>query len=158
MALTGGRHLTTTFNLNILLDHPQLAHFKAIVEKAPADIKFKTNTFVSKWETLDDLVAAEAVLTSTNEVEDTEELFWAAWRCTTAEKGPPESSLRWSLQGHLEYGFKVIQQALPASASLLRGDSRLTADTCRTVKLACWPVACTMVWIASRFRASAGAG
>ncbi len=145
VALTGGGRLTTTFNLNILLDHPQLAHFEVTVEKAPADIRFKTNTFVSKWENLDDLVAAEAVLTSTDEAEDAEELFRAAWRSAAAGDKPPAASLRWSLQGHPEYGFEVVLQALLASARSLRGDSRLNADTCRTVELARWLAACTMV-------------
>ncbi len=58
VALTGSGRLTATFNVNLLLSQPQLAHFEATVEKAPAAIKFKTNTFVSKWENLDDLVAA----------------------------------------------------------------------------------------------------
>ncbi len=145
VALTGSGRLTTTFNLNILLDHPQLAHFEATVEKAPADIRFKTNTFVSKWENLDDLVAAEAVLTSTDEAEDAEELFREAWRVAAAGGKPPAASLRWSLQGHPEHGFEVVLQALPTSARSLRGDSRLTADTCRTVELARWPAACNMV-------------
>ena len=145
VALTGSGRLTATFNVNLLLSQPQLAHFEATVEKAPAAIRFKTNTFVSKWENLDDLVAAEALLVSTDEAEDAEIIFRAAWRSSTAAGNPPAALLRWSLQGDADHGFDVVLQALPASPRTLRGDSRLTADACKAVELARWPAACPMV-------------
>lgn len=144
VALTGSSRLTITFNLNLLLPHPELGHFEITAEKAPADIRFKTNSTVSKWENLEDLAAAEALIVSTSEEEDAEETLRTAWKRAASGSSPPAAALRWSLQASAESGFEVVLQALPASARSLRGDARLMADSCRTVELARWPAASRM--------------
>ena len=144
VALTGGSRLTATFNANLLLSDPGLGHFEATVDKPPTDIKFKTNSTVSKWENLEDLVSAESVLVSTDESEDAEEEFRAAWRAASSGDTKPAAALRWSLQADVDHGFDVVLQAMPASARSMRGDARLMADSCRTIELARWPATSLM--------------
>ena len=144
VAVTGGGRLTATFNANLLLVDPGLSNFEVTVEKPAADIKFKTNSTVSKWENLEDLVGAEALLVSTDELDDAEEEFKAAWRVASSGDKRPAAALRWSLQADVDHGFDVVLQAMPASARSMRGDARLMADSCRTIELARWPAASLM--------------
>ncbi len=144
VALTGAGRLTSTFNANILLGQAELSCFELTVEQKPAEVRFKTNTLVSKWENLEDLVAAERVMASTDEQEDAEQLFREAWSAAKGGNSPPAASLRWAMQADPDHGFNVVLQALPAATRTLRGDSRLMADHCRTVELARWPASSPM--------------
>ena len=76
------------------------------------------------------------MLVSTDELEDAEEEFKAAWRAASRGDKKPAAALRWSLQVDIDHGFDVVLQAMPASARSMRGDARLMADSCRTIELA----------------------
>lgn len=138
VALTGKRELVHTFMLSELGNFPGLDRFELTYQKAPSDLLFKANSFTTKWENVEDLVATEKLGASTDEVEDADDAFRAAWASAKASERPPAAALRWSLQAHEAYGFAVVLQGLPVTARALRKDARLTLDAGRTVELASW--------------------
>ncbi len=144
VVLTGGHKLSHTFGASALVDCPALAQFTLTYEKAPASLSFKTNSFATKWENLDELVAAERVQACTDDLDDADDAFRTAWGAAKATDQPAAAALRWALQAHETYGFKVVLQGLPATARSLRSDARLTADSGRTIELASWVAATPM--------------
>ncbi len=144
VVLTGGRKLSHTFGASALVDCPALAPFMLTYQKTPASLVFKTNSFASKWENLDELVAAERIQACTDDLDDADDAFRTAWGAAKGTDQPAAAALRWALQAHETYGFKVVLQGLPATARTLRSDARLTADSGQTIKLASWVAATPM--------------
>ena len=144
VALTGGDTLSHTLSAADLTGSPSLSHYLLTYEAVPASLNFKANSFTTKWENVEDLVAAERIQASTDEIEDADDTFRAAWAAAKDSRSPPAAAVRWSIQAHDISGLKVVLQGMPGTARALRSDARLTADSGRTIELASWVAATPM--------------
>ena len=70
--------------------------------------------------------------------------FRKVWGDLKAAAAQPAAAVRWAVQAHPAYGFKLCLQGLPKTASSLRKDSRLSADNAATIQLASWVAPSTM--------------
>ena len=149
LAVGGTNQIAANFNGPDISDHPALAAFKFRLEIDPANITFKANSFSTKWEDLEHLVAADRILVSTTDEADAGALFRREWEAAKRSTTPPAASLRWSIQANTTYGFKLALLALPATARMLRKDARLCKDTTRSVELSSWIAASTLASVGS---------
>ena len=115
----GGQHPSVTFPGSKISNHPIFAPYYFKLEVDPENIDIKTNSFASKWEDLEAMVASDRLQVSSEEIQDAGHQFRSA-------------------QANTAYGFKLALQALPASARSLRKDARLAKDTTRTIELTGW--------------------
>ena len=79
LAVGGTNQIAANFNGPDISDHPALAAFKFRLEIDPANITFKANSFSTKWEDLEHLVAADRILVSTTDEADAGALFRREW-------------------------------------------------------------------------------
>jgi len=138
VAVTGSSPVSHTFPLTAVSLVSSLSHYSITVEAEPDEMAFKPNTFVSKWENLDDLVAAERASATTDEDEDADDAFHAAWATAKDEGEAVAVSMQWSVQGHRTGNLELVLQALPTTARSIRSDARLMADSAATIELARW--------------------
>jgi len=138
VALTGSSPVSHTFPITDISLVGSLSHYSITVEADPDDLVFKPNTFVSKWENLDDMVAAERARDTTDEDEDADDAFRASWAAAKDEGETVAAALRWSIQGHRTGNLELVLQALPATARAVRGDARLMSDAAAAIELARW--------------------
>ena len=134
----GGQHPSVTFSGSKISNHPIFAPYYFKLEVDPENIDIKTNSFASKWEDLEAMVASDRIQVSSEEIQDAGQQFREAWEVAKKTNRPPAAALRWSAQANTAYGFKLALQALPASARTLRKDARLAKDTTRTIELTGW--------------------
>jgi hypothetical protein len=121
-----------------------LASYVFEVEKRPVDLEFKLNSCCTKWEDLEPLVAAGRVHVTTHDLEDADDLFREDWATAKAADSTLGVALRWAVQAHPVYGFKLALQAMPATADALRKDARLNSDAACCIELASWTAATAM--------------
>ena len=140
----GGQKPSVNFSGANISDHPALTSFKFRIEADPESIDFKKNSFSSKWEDLEAMVAADRILVSSEQEEDAGPQFRDAWEAAKKAKKPAAAALRWSAQANAAYGFKLTLQALPGTARALRKDARLVKDTTRAIELAAWTASSPM--------------
>jgi len=141
MAVTGGSSVSHTFPAHEVTTVGSLGHYMITVETDPDDLVFKPNTFVTKWENLEDLVAAERASASTDEEEDADDAFRAAWAAAKDEGESVAVAIRWSIQGHETGNLELVLQSLPATARSIRSDARLMSSGAATLELARWKLA-----------------
>ena len=150
IALGGAQVIQANFAGPDLSLHPQIQRFRFRLEINPSAVEFKNNCFSAKWEDLEDLVAAEKILVSTDKQADASAEFRAEFEASKNTENKIAVSLRWAAQANQAYGFRLVLQALPASARTLRRDARLVSDTTQTVELASWtavsPMATEGMW------------
>jgi hypothetical protein len=89
-------------------------------------------------------VAAGRVQATTPDLEDADEMFRQDWAAAKAADSVLGASLRWAMQAHPVYGFKLALQAMPATADALRKDARLNSDAASCIELASWTAATAM--------------
>jgi hypothetical protein len=150
VVLGGAQNIQANFAGPDLNLHPQIQRFRFRLEMNPAAIDLKANCFSGKWEDLEDLVAAEKILVSTEEQADASAQFRAECEACKNTENKIAASLRWAVQANQAYGFRVVLQTLPATARSLRRDARLVADTAQAVEVASWtavsPMATEGMW------------
>jgi hypothetical protein len=127
-----------------LIAAEELASYVFHVEKRPVDLEFRQNMCCTKWEDLEQLVAAGRVHVATHDLEDADELFREDWATAKAADSTLGAALRWAVQAHPAYGFKLALQAMPATADALRKDARLSSDAASCIELASWTAATAM--------------
>ena len=101
---TGRAPVVHTFSLEELGDFGSLAGFELTIQQAPGELSFKTNTVVTKWENLADLVAASRIQASTEDLDAAEDQFRAAWAAAAASDAPPAAALHCSRTPRSEAG------------------------------------------------------
>jgi len=138
VALTGNSSVSHTFPLAEVTMVQSLSHYSITMEADVDELVFKPNSWVTKWENLDDLVASERASASTDEEESADDAFRYAWTAAKDEGEAVAVALRWSVQGHESGQLELALQALPATARSIRCDARLTADSADTMELARW--------------------
>ena len=134
----GGQHPSVTFSGQKISNHPIFGPYNFRLDVDPENVDIKKNSFVSKWEDLDAMVAADRLSVSTDQLQDATQQFREAWDSAKKSTRPPAAALRWSAQANAAYGFKLALQALPATARSLRKDARLAKDTTKAIELAGW--------------------
>ena len=136
VVLSGSEDLSATFTANTLTQNPSLDGYTFSMEVAPENIELRNNSFTSKWQDLESLVAGNKILVSHAGKQDATADFRADWDAARTSDIPVTAALRWTVQAHAVYGFKLSLQALPSTARSLRKDARLCADTTRAWS---WP-------------------
>jgi hypothetical protein len=142
--ICGSQLLTASFAATAITEAADLQGYSFTLERRPMELHFKNNSFVSKWEDLVDLVAANKVMARLPDNASADQNFREAWekaKSTCPELGV---ALRWSVQAHPQYGFKLVLQSLPCSARALRRDARLAGDLAAGIELHTWTVPTTM--------------
>ncbi len=116
-------------------------HFRGYsfqVEEEAADIKIKQNCFASKWSDLEECVASGRITAAKSGSSDAGAEFREACKAAKEAGLPAAGAVRWMVQAHPVYGFRLLLQGLPASARALRADPRLVSDTCAAITLRSW--------------------
>jgi hypothetical protein len=142
--LCGSQRLNARFEGRELLRAATLARFSFALERRPSEITFKNNSFTTKWEDLEQLVASSKITALEGEDQEADQAFREAWAAAKEANESLGAAVRWSLQAHPAYGFKLVLQGMPGTARSLRRDARLTADTASCIQLASWTVAASM--------------
>jgi hypothetical protein len=142
--LSGSQRLTASFEASAVTEAGELQQFRFAVERRPAELVFKNNSFVTKWEDLVDLVASNKVMASRGDVANADQAFREEWERAKGQNANLGISLRWSVQARPPYGFKLALQALPGTTRSLRRDARLSNDRASCIELFSWTVATTM--------------
>ena len=144
LVFRGDDHLEAEFRASRILQHSSFRHFVFRYERMPAAIRLRPNSFTSRWEDLEALVAGGGLHVVDGEGKDAAVAFREAWEGTRATVCPAAAAVRWAAQASPAYGFRLTMQALPRTANALRKDSRLTSDTGKAVELASWTAPTTM--------------
>ena len=144
LAVGGVNQIAATFAGSDISDHPALINYTFRLEIDPGEITFKANSFSTKWEDLEPIIAADRIHVSSEEAADAGAQFRTGWDAAKKTAAPPAAALRWSIQANTTYGFKLALLALPATARALRKDARLNKDTTKAVELASWIAASTL--------------
>jgi hypothetical protein len=142
--LSGSQRITGRFDGRKLLRAATLAHYNFTLERRPGDLEFKNNSCCTKWEDLESLVAAGRASASTADSEDADREFREAWATAKAADESLGAAIRWAVQAHPVYGFKLVLQGMPATARSLRRDTRLSEDKASCIELGSWTVATSM--------------
>jgi hypothetical protein len=103
-------------------------------ETEAKDVDFRVNTFTSKWEDMEYMLA-RCTLSAFNATTDdniTEDIR-KSWDQTKQANHDFGATLRWSLQAKGTTGLQLVLQALPLPASKLRRDARLATDSALTI-------------------------
>jgi hypothetical protein len=116
LRVNGSALLRATATAPEFIASEALASYVFEVEKRPVDLEFRLNMCCTKWEDLEQLVAAGRVHVSTHDLEDADDLFREDWATAKAADSTLGAALRWAVQAHPEYWFKLALQAMPASA------------------------------------------
>jgi len=138
VVLSGTESLTATFKAGSLIQNAGMANYLFTIEMSPEDIELRNNSFTTKWQDLEPMVASNKLLVQNPDQTDATAEFRADWDAAKASGTPVMAALRWTLQAQAMYGFKLSLQGLPATARALKKDARLCADTTRGVELATW--------------------
>jgi len=127
-----------------ILEVTSLRHIRFRLDTRAADLEFRANSFSSKWEDVEDLLA-HVQLIAFQEDSQTDKSPDVRKALETGRNidGDLGASLRWSLQTNGPEELKIVLQCLPRPASKLRRDSRLAADECPAIHLASWKVKTT---------------
>ena len=136
--LSGTDNLIATFKADALTQNAGLASYQFALEVAPETIDLRNNSFTSKWQDLESMVASNRLMVMHPDQSDATAEFRANWDAAKSSGSPAVAALRWTVQAQAMYGFKLSLQGLPATARALRKDARLCADTTRGVELASW--------------------
>ena len=119
-----------------ILEVAHLKRFRFRYEIRPEDIDLRPNTFSSRWEDVDDLLAQGTI--NAYEGEHRDEKNSIARKMLDAARHLDTNngaSLRWCVQAEGNRGLKLVLQCLPRPASQLKKDSRLAADTATCINL-----------------------
>jgi len=138
VVLSGTENLRATFKADALTQNASLANYQFSIELSPEDIDLRNNSFTSKWQDLELMVAGNKLIVTDSDQTDATAEFRADWDAAKSSGSPVMAALRWTVQAQAMYGFKLSLQGLPATARSLRKDARLCADTTRGVELATW--------------------
>jgi hypothetical protein len=98
-----------------LIATEELASYVFHVEKRPVELEFRQNMCCTKWEDLEQLVAAGHVQAATHDLEDADDMFREDWATAKAADSTLGASLHWAVQAHPVYSFKLALQAMPAT-------------------------------------------
>jgi hypothetical protein len=128
-----------------ILEVHHLRKFRLRYEIRPEDIDLRPNTFSSKWEDIDDLLAQGSI--NAYEGDSREEKNAIARKMLDAAKHlDPDNgaSLRWCVQAEGNRGLKLVLQCLPRPASQLKKNTSLMADTAGCINLETFQLQTTM--------------
>ena len=127
-----------------IFEDPTLGRIRFRYEVRSGAINFRANSFTSKWEDVEELLAhGHLVAFQENTTEDkTAEVrkILEAGRAVDKNFG---AGIRWCLQSAGQNELKLVLQSLPRPASQLRRNAHLAGDECPTVHLDTWPVKTT---------------
>lgn len=140
----GDEAVKCTFSATQVTKLKQLRDFTFVMEVIPRDIVFKPNALTTKWEDLDTLVASNKARVSVGRTEDASTHFRTTLDGLKKAGEEVDVALRWAIQAHATYGFKLVLQALPAAKSQLKADARLSADDTSAIWLGTWTAATPM--------------
>lgn len=141
VAIGGDEPVRCTFTGAQLTKWRQLRDFTFVMEVVPRDVVFKPNSLTAKWEDIETLLANNRLRVSINKTEDAGTHFRSALEGLRKAGEDADISLRWAVQAHAAYGFKLVLQALPASKNQLKADARLSSDDTSTIWLGTWTLA-----------------
>lgn len=141
----GADPIVADFNGSAVTSLAAFTAYRFHMEQHPADVKVKINTFSTKWEDLDALVAADRMRVQLANNTEAKEHFRLAVEAAKAADAPLSVAVRWSIQASGAYGLKLVLQAMPASARELRRDARRTADDAAAIALATWSAPADMM-------------
>jgi len=116
---------------------PKFRGYVLHVEVVPNEIRCKANTFTTKWEELIDRVASGRFGVTHND-QPGEEEFRCAWDEAAKSDKPAKAAVRWTVQAHPRYGFKLLLVAMLATTRELRSDARRCVDNAAGIELASW--------------------
>lgn len=134
----GNEGLRAEFAASQILPQPRFAGFRIRCDKPAHGVKLRNNSFASRWEDLEALVAGGGLQVVDQEGQDAAPAFRAAWEEGKSSESRPAAAVRWATQAHPSYGFRLTLQGLPRGANGLRKDARLCADNTAAVELAGW--------------------
>jgi len=132
VAVRGNKPLKAAARLDKVMG-PNFRGYVLHVEAVPNDIRCKANTFTTKWEELIDVVASGRFGVTHNDQPGDEE-FRRAWDQAAKSDQPAKAAVRWTIQAHPRYGFKL----LPATTRELRSAARRCVDNAAGIELASW--------------------
>ena len=136
--LSGTEDISASFTASALTQDASLDGYIFSLEVAPESIELRNNSFTSKWQDLEQLVASNKILVTHADKPEATAAFRADWDAAKNTDTPVAAAVRWTVQANAVYGFKLSLQGLPATARALRKDARLCADTTRGIELASW--------------------
>ena len=131
-----GAMIDADFWARDILEVTHLKRFRFRYEIRPEDIDLRPNTFSSKWEDVDDLLAQGTIYAFEGDKKEEKnniarEMLDAAKHLDTNNG----ASLRWCVQAEGNRSLKLVLQCLPRPASHLKKDSRLAADMAACINL-----------------------
>ena len=140
----GKSALRAEFKAATILPHAKFHNFVFRYEKSPAAVRLRPNTFTTRWEDLEALVAGGGLQVVDAAGKDATVAFREAWEGTRATVSPAAAAVRWAVQASPAYGFRLTLQGLPRTANALRKDSRLSCDNGKAIELAGWTAPANM--------------
>jgi len=136
VAVHGNKPLNTAARLDKVMG-PNFRGNVLHAEVVPNKIRCKPNTFTTKWEELIDVVASSRFGVTHNDRPGEEE-FRRAWDEAAKSDQPAKAAVRWTIQAHPRYGFKLLLVAMPATMRELRSNARRCVDNAAGIELASW--------------------
>jgi hypothetical protein len=115
---------------------PSLKDVKFRYEIDSKDLEFKANSFTSRWEDVEEMLAKKTIYAYNGSDEDDISTdirkFLREEREKDKDKG---AALRWAIQAKGQDSMKIVLQGLPLPANRIRKDARLVADDGPTIVL-----------------------
>jgi hypothetical protein len=142
--VAGSQRITAKFGAEQITTATGTSQFPFVLERRPADLVFKANSFCSKWEDLDALVAANKAMVVTSDADDADQAFREAWTRAKEADENLGAAVRWSVQAHPVYGMKLVLQGMPSPARALRRYARLSAGRASAIELGAWTISARM--------------
>jgi len=127
-----------------IFEAEELKDVRLRLEIEARDLDFRSNTFTTKWEDVEEMLGRGTLTASKGGQDD--DITIDVRKTLDALKGSEKStgaSLRWSIQARGDSAVQVILQALPLPASRIRKDARLTEDECLTIVVESLPTKTT---------------
>jgi hypothetical protein len=142
--LAGSQTITARFAAGQVTSDADLSHYNFVMERRPRDIVMKNNSFTSKWENLEALVAGNRAMAVTEDNANADLEFREAWVRAKAADPTLGVAIRWSVQAHPAYGMRLVLQAMPSTAKDLARDARLSADQAACIVIGSWTATAAM--------------
>ncbi len=124
-----GKKLEADFRSEDIYSDDTLSGFSLRLHVRAEDVELRQNCLSSKWEDLDDLVAKNVVLVSSDSsLEDAGTEFRAAFEAAKERNPALGAAVRWALQARRPAGLRLALQGLPTSAVAIKRSADLSSD------------------------------